>query len=816
LINFIPFQQPHYAIAQEQSPEQELFFIAQKAFDDGFYDVSIRYIEQFFQKFPASSRYTQARLLLGQCYFFKNQYLKALELFQSIQQNPAISDAVFFWLGETYFKGADYKQAQSYYLRVIENFPESEYIPQSYYSLGWTMFAQGNYQDAINYFETLTKTYPAHNLSEDALFKIGEAHLNLAQYKNAIAIFEKYTLDNPKSTRLANAFFYLGESCYYDNDLLKANTYYAKAAELSSDPQISFMSHLGMGWIYLKLKKYGLSENSFHEAEKTSAKYTIPSGEILLGKGALYIETDRFPEALAHYENFLKLYPQNARIPDAMTGKANALYLLERYDDAIKTYESLIDYAKKHTLPQDMIEKSYYGIAWSFLKQGMTDKAIQTFQMILEKSSSKTVKASALTQIGDAYQDTKQFSQALIAYDRVLKEFSDGMYTDYAQFQQGITLLKMGNEESAKFSFQSLKKNFPTSTYLQEAEYYLGFAYFQNQEWPPAIQHITAFLESSASPTPFTAQAHYILALSYFHDNNFKKALELFKGITKQLMDQPSIQQTAEVYIGKCLYNLKQVNDAIKHFRQICQNYPLSDAHQDALLWLGSFYLSQSDFTNAITYYTAFIENFPGSEKINTAYYELGQSYYGSGSLEQSLKAFHQVKNTNPDIFAKAQLAIADIFSQEADSNQAIASYRQIADQIPDYRRDALVKIAKIYTQRDNPQRAIEIYQEAIAAKQERSQLSDAELIFSMADQYEILNQRQKAVDEYLKIPYLHQKETAWVLKAYLRIARIFENKEDWNEAMLAYEKIITLNVDESSYAKERIKEIQTHISNQP
>ena len=71
------------ALSQQESQEEELFFVAQKAFDDGFYDVAIRYIDQFLQKFPSTHHYAKARLLYGQCYFFKNQYLKAFEIFQS-------------------------------------------------------------------------------------------------------------------------------------------------------------------------------------------------------------------------------------------------------------------------------------------------------------------------------------------------------------------------------------------------------------------------------------------------------------------------------------------------------------------------------------------------------------------------------------------------------------------------------------------------------------------------------------------------------------------------------------------------------------
>jgi len=88
--------------------EEELFFVAQKSFEDGFYDVSIRYINQFLESYPLTKRKIEAQILLGQCYFFKRQYLKAYDIFNGQLEHKEFKDATLFWLGETYLKGADY------------------------------------------------------------------------------------------------------------------------------------------------------------------------------------------------------------------------------------------------------------------------------------------------------------------------------------------------------------------------------------------------------------------------------------------------------------------------------------------------------------------------------------------------------------------------------------------------------------------------------------------------------------------------------------------------------------------------------------
>ena len=120
--------------------DNDLFLVAQKAFDDGFYDVAIRYIDQLFREFPGTDKRVQANLILGQCYFFKNQYLKAFDIFKQNLEFQELKDATLFWLGETYLKGSDYAQARKSYQQLIDLYPDSPFV-----------------QDAKREIDTLTK-----------------------------------------------------------------------------------------------------------------------------------------------------------------------------------------------------------------------------------------------------------------------------------------------------------------------------------------------------------------------------------------------------------------------------------------------------------------------------------------------------------------------------------------------------------------------------------------------------------------------------------------------------------------------------------
>ena len=51
----------------------------------------------------------------------------------------------------------------------------------------------------------------------------------------------------------------------------------------------------------------------------------------------------------------------------------------------------------------------------------------------------------------------------------------------------------------------------------------------------------------------------------------------------------------------------------------------------------------------------------------------------------------------------------------------------------------------------------------------------------------------------------------AWDVKAYLRVAKIYEEGEDWEGARVTYQKIIQLNTPEAAFAQERLDWIKNN-----
>ena len=204
---------PHSGFAQ--STEAELLSAARQAFNDGFSDVATRYLEDLIDKYPQSPDLSTAKLLLGQCDFLGGKYDKALDLFEGLSRQTDKKDEILYWRGETYLKQNRLPEARRDYQSVIDDFPQSTYVPQALYSLGWSFFQEKEFAPAKTAFLHLTTSFPNHQLSQDAALKIAECDYNAGRLKDAIEDFKSIEAKYPRSAHLCEVNFNTAESFYY-------------------------------------------------------------------------------------------------------------------------------------------------------------------------------------------------------------------------------------------------------------------------------------------------------------------------------------------------------------------------------------------------------------------------------------------------------------------------------------------------------------------------------------------------------------------------------------------------------------------------
>ena len=801
---------PSYA--QESSKEDEALYVARKAFEDGFYDVSLGLAERFLKNYPDSQKTAEVNLLIGRCYFQQNKYLDALnkfELLKDQQQAGSIKDAVLYWIAEVHFKGNGFAKAAEFYKMIVKDFPKSSYVPSAYYSLGWCLFQEHDYAGAIENFKIVEQKFPKESQALDASFKIIECLYNLKDYAG---LKEKINSDikaySKDPVRVSYLYFYAAETDYYLNNFNEATEEYSKAISNSSDVKLQALSRLGSGWSYIKLKKYKEAEAALTEI-KTEDLEKQNKDVLLLAKAQLMVETNRVNEASKIYEELINTTSDPLVLIQAYLGRADALYNLANYDGAIKVYKEALAKIQPEGLPAELVDKLHYSFAWAYLKQGEFKEAIREFQKTAKESQDKIIRVSALCQIGDTYQDSGDYDKALEMYDEILKNYPDSSYGDYVQYQLGLTMLKDSNYDGAIMSFLALKRNYPQSKLVDDAVYALALAYFQRQDYNSSKETLegfqTEFKDSNLKP-----QALYLLGTSLFNLGKFAEAIAVFKDIVREFGQDRELTQKAEYEIADCYYQMGNETEAMNLFKTLRSKYPDSSLTAEIMWWLGEYYYRQNDLVLARRYFSSLIQDFPKSNLVVDAYYALGSSYEEEGKYEEAVENFKKVIGSgSSDLCGQAATAIADIYAKQNKPESARRAFEDILKQYPNLNNLIYPKMAELLFKTGNQNEALDYYRKSLDLVPVKEMPS---IQFKIAEVIEAQGSLTQAIEEYLKVTYLYSENSALSIKALLRVAQIYEGKENFKEAAIIYKKIISMNVEEAKYAQERIDWIRTHV----
>ena len=805
-------------LAYDDPKETELLFMAKKAYEDGFYEVSLGMLERFQNNYQDSAKAAQAALLSGQCYFYQGRYLEALNIFESLASNPQagnLKDALYFWMGEVHFKGSNFEKAAWLYQKLIDNFPQSSFVPAAYYSLGWSFSQAGKFSQAREAFKSLMEKFPLEPQSKDAAFKLIECLYNLKEYSELkIRIKPAFKLYSNDTLRLPYLYFYLAESEYYLDNLDQAAKNYLKSAQAFKEPKVQALAKLGLGWSLLKLTKYKEAEEVLADI-KPSALDKKSLDILLLGQAVLMSATNRVYEAKKQYEQLINLSADPLISLQAYLGKADAHYNLAEYAQAINVYQEGLDkIGQQGSLPPELINKLRYNLGLAYIKQGQINASADVFKNLSGKDNDQAYKINLLFQIGQAYEVAGEFLRAEEVYAEIIKLYPDSSYLDYAQFQLASMQLKRLVYHEAAASLRLMLKKYPQSKLSPDALYALGSVYFQQAEYVRSSE-IFAKFRNEFQDSSLCAQALYMLGTAYISLGKINAALGVFKDISRRDSLDMELQQKIEYEIADCYYKLGQENEALSRFKLLRAKYPDANFTADIMWWLGQYYYRSRDLSLARRYFDSLVKDFPHSQLVADAFYALGLTFSAENKFDAAVDNFSMaIKLGKADLRAQATAALADIYSRQERPQEALEQYSQIIKDAPGLDKSLFSRIAQAYYKLGNYAEAKIFYFKSlkVAAPQENADLrfSLAEVLEANAETEAAIQQYLLAADLYLQVLPPKELPTTGLLfvRPLLRAAQLYEDKENFKEALKIYKRIIESapSAPEAGYVQERIE----------
>jgi tetratricopeptide (TPR) repeat protein len=775
--------------------EEEKFYIATKAFSDGFYRASLSLFKKFIEEFPQSKKIYIAKLYMAKCYYFNKNYLRALETFNELLKEKEAADLateVYYWLGEINFQGKNFKDALAYAKKVIEKKADSKFYWGAYYLSGKSYLALLKEREAEDYFNKIIEECREEDILENTYEQLFNLYLRQNSYFKIISLGEKYHKRYPRGNLKAKVYFYLGKSYYAQKEFDKAIANYKSALEWNEDMRLN-------DWILQELGFSLISKGDKVRGKKSIDK--IKNDELrLFSQGVYYFKIHNYLKSLETFDLFLKKFPKSSFLVNAYINKAEMYYELGRINDAIYLYRHILDSFRGFQY-RDVLDKAHYGLAWCYLKKGEFRKAIDEFKNTLKYTDNPTVKISSQIQIADAYQEAEKYSEALDIYNKILKNYPNTIYADYIQFQIGMVFMKMKDLESALFALRNLERKFPSSKLIPETKYYLAAGYFGIEAYQEAEKLLRSFIEEYPQ-NEFLPKVYYLYGKCFFNEKKYQQALDIFKAVIEKFKDK-EIEELVYIDIGNTYLNLSLPEKAKKVWNNFLVRFPSSRYRDSVSLYLGGLYEKEGEYSQAEVLYRKVVEGNPSSPWAQDALFSLGHLHLNTGNLNKAREYLGQLSKEDSSLALKAKLYIAKTYVREHNNREALKIYDELINGSSDTSKVALLE--KAYLLKD-----MKIYSEAIYffRRAIEEDLDSSKIRFYLGLCLEKTNRDKEAIDEYFKAIYTFD-DNEYKVKSYFRIAKIYEKQKNIEGAKEIYKKLMNFNIEEAKIAKARLKELE-------
>jgi TolA-binding protein len=217
-----------------------------------------------------------------------------------------------------------------------------EQTPKTIFSMAEARWKQGDYLGAVQAYEHLVDDYPSSIYVDDSYYAIGTLeYLYLNDYPKAVEAFRKVVSDHPRSPLVLSAQQTLAEiyeTKFHDHRLAVAE--YQNLLGRTTDRAVSEELQYRIGEVYFDQGDFDQARSEWDQLIKQSPKSEW-SDNAMYRTGSSYFLQGRYNEALATYLAAAKRYPDSDVRVEIRFWIANCYEELDRLDEALQEFRSL-------------------------------------------------------------------------------------------------------------------------------------------------------------------------------------------------------------------------------------------------------------------------------------------------------------------------------------------------------------------------------------------------------------------------------------------------------------------------------------------
>lgn len=646
--------EPAPAPARPKSPDQDLFDYASMIYDRGEFALAAQSYGQYLQTYPSGGQVPLALFRVGECYMKLDQL----------------------------------KVAESYYLEVVNRFPDSDGAPSAAYRLGAMRFNAKDFAESARQFAFSEARSPlpqvrlaaAYNKAracqmlndtarqvaalqsvlavktdnpyrEAALLMLGTVHLGADKKAEALPLFEELIQTSKDPEVLSEA---LVKGAVLQAEIGKpeaAVPWFERALSLpQTTPVNRSISLVGVVQALFAKGDYdGVIDNFNRNSGVLPEGDTRPKMLLLVGNA--YRMKKSYARAVEVYLMIEQGYPGSDHAFEAGYWKLYCFYLLDDRD--LGDFASA--FIQRHAA--DRAEHEYLNLArliradHAFNKADYAKAADAFKEVQIEKLPAKLQPSTRFNQAW-ALAEAGRPQEAVAAFSQFLAEHAGHEFTSKALARRGLAYREARDLPKAVADFQRVVKEYTNSEAAEMAYLQLGLIAMDQRD---AKAMIAAF-EMLVSKYPRSAaagQAWYGIGRGYFDQKDWAKAIPaLQKSIEadKEANFERASQMLLLAHYGQ--QNVDGLGAAIDAYRKANSN---ANVPATVVTWLGLKLYDLKLYARA-THYLAMATTPDAPDNTDPRVWNyLGMAFLETKDYEGSIRATDHFLKVTPESAAKAR-----------------------------------------------------------------------------------------------------------------------------------------------------------------
>lgn len=608
------------------------YYIAEIYYFQGKKDDALRYGESVLLRKTQLYYDKELRLLIGQIYFEKKDYEKALPLLEAyVNSTPKVSKEVL-------------------------------------YELSFCYYIAGNTDKAIEGFKQLSNE--RDSMGQNSMYLLGDLYLKTGQKANARTAFQYSAYNSSNALQQKVSRFNYAKLSYelgYQDVALNEMKGYLK-----SYPNSEYDAEAKEILVQLLTKTSNYSDAlALYEsiANPTPGMQKVYP-RILYGKAIENINDQQIARADELLTKIISNPNAGGILPYANFWKGEIAYRQQRYNDAIRYLGTFLQSnaaAQGEANPQ----AARYNIAYSYLQQENYKQALTYFEQVTKNisASSTPLEQDAYLRSADCYYMQRDYTKANTMYDAVINAASP--QSDYATYQKAMIAGIKSSTEKVRI-LNTISRQYPANSLGQDVNMEIAQTYISDEKFTDAVPYLNNIIASNDNG--LKPRAYLKLGLAYYNSNNNTEALKNYTKLIKTYPQSPEADEATDIV--RDIYVAEgKTDEYVDLMKQSGKNVSVSEA--DSLSYAAAITKYNGGDCNAtIISFTNYLSKYPSGSYTLDANYLRSECYEKNKDWKNALAGYDYVyAKGNSKYFEKATLQAARISYFELKDYAAAKKY---------------------------------------------------------------------------------------------------------------------------------------------